>query len=63
MIAVAQYLINQRYTSSEHLAVMGTSAGGVAVGGAIVQHPELFTAAIDNVGMTDLLRFRGFPPG
>ena len=37
---------------------MGTSAGGIAVGGAIVQHPELFVAAIDNVGMTDLLRFQ-----
>ena len=58
MIAVAQYLIQQRYTSPEHLAVMGTSAGGIAVGGALVQHPELFTAAIDNVGVTDLLRFQ-----
>ena len=58
MIAAAQYLIQQRYTSPEHLAVMGTSAGGIAVGGAIVQHPELFAAAIDNVGMTDMLRFQ-----
>lgn len=58
MIAAAQYLIQQRYTSPEHLAVMGTSAGGIAVGGALVQHPELFVAAIDNVGMTDLLRFQ-----
>ena len=58
MIAAAHYLIQQRYTSPEHLAVMGTSAGGIAVGGAIVQHPELFASAIDNVGMTDLLRFQ-----
>ncbi len=58
MIAAAQYLIQQRYTSPKHLAVLGTSAGGIAVGGAIVQHPELFAAAIDNVGMTDLLRFQ-----
>ena len=58
MIAVAQYLIQKRYTSPQHLAVMGTSAGGIAVGGAVVQHPELFVAAVDNVGMTDLLRFQ-----
>lgn len=58
MVAAAQYLIHQRYTSPAHLAVMGTSAGGIAVGGALVQHPELFVAAIDNVGMTDLLRFQ-----
>jgi prolyl oligopeptidase len=58
MIAAAQYLIQQSYTSPQHLAVMGTSAGGIAVGGALVQHPELFAAAIDNVGMTDMLRFQ-----
>jgi len=58
MIAAAQYLIQEHYTSPAHLAVRGTSAGGIAVGGAIVQHPELFTAAIDNVGMTDMLRFQ-----
>jgi prolyl oligopeptidase len=58
MVAAAQYLIANRYTSAEHLAVRGTSAGGISVGGAIVQHPELFAAAIDNVGMTDLLRFQ-----
>jgi len=58
MIAAARYLIEQHYTTPEHLAVRGTSAGGIAVGGAIVQHPELFAAAIDNVGMTDMLRFQ-----
>jgi prolyl oligopeptidase len=63
MVAAAQYLIQQRYTSPEHLAVLGTSAGGIAVGGAIVQHPELFVAAIDNVGGTDLLRFQNTQGG
>ena len=63
MVSAAQYLIQQRYTSPEHLAVRGTSAGGIAVGGAIVQHPELFVAAIDNVGMTDLLRFQNTQGG
>lgn len=58
MIATARYLIEQKYTSPSHLAVRGTSAGGIAVGGAIVQHPELFGAAVDNVGMTNLIRFQ-----
>ncbi len=58
MIATARYLIDQKYTSPSHLAVRGTSAGGIAVGGAIVQHPELFGAAVDNVGMTNLIRFQ-----
>jgi prolyl oligopeptidase len=58
MVAAANYLIENRYSSPARLAVRGTSAGGISVGGAIVQHPELFAAAIDNVGMTDLLRFQ-----
>ncbi len=58
MIAAAKYLIENHYTSPRHLAVSGTSAGGIAVGGAVVQHPELFAAAVDNVGMTDMLRFQ-----
>ena len=45
------------------LSVRGTSAGGISVGGAITQHPELFTAAIDNVGVTDLLRFQNTQGG
>jgi prolyl oligopeptidase len=63
MVAAAQYLVQEGYTSPVHLAVRGTSAGGIAVGGAIVQHPELFVAAIDNVGMTDLLRFQATQGG
>jgi prolyl oligopeptidase len=63
MIAAAHYLIDNRYTSPDHLAVRGTSAGGIAVGGALVQYPELFAAAIDNVGATDLLRFQNTPGG
>jgi len=58
MIATARYLIAQKYTSPAHLAVRGTSAGGIAVGGSIVQHPELFGAAVDNVGVTNILRFQ-----
>lgn len=58
MLATARYLISQGYTSPARLAVQGTSAGGISVGGAIVRNPELFAAAIDNVGDTDLLRFQ-----
>jgi uncharacterized protein (DUF1778 family) len=58
MVAAARYLVDNKYTSSQKLAIKGTSAGGIACGGAIVQHPELFAAAIDNVGMTDMLRFQ-----
>jgi prolyl oligopeptidase len=56
MVAAARYLIEQKYSSPDHLAPLGTSAGGITVGGAIVQHPELFAAAVDNVGDTDSLR-------
>ena len=63
MIACARYLIDQKYTSAAHLAVRGTSAGGLAVGGAIVQHPEFFAAAVDNVGDTNLLRSQQTPGG
>lgn len=58
MIATARYLIENKYTSPDRLAVRGTSAGGIAVGNSIVQHPELFAAAIDNVGVTNTLRFQ-----
>jgi prolyl oligopeptidase len=58
MIAAAHYLIDNGYSSPEHLAVRGTSAGGISVGGAITQHPELFAVGIDNVGATNMLRFQ-----
>jgi prolyl oligopeptidase len=56
-VACAQYLIAQNYTSAKCLAVEGTSAGGIAAGGAIVQHPELFRAGVIRGGVLDLLRF------
>jgi len=56
-IAAAQYLIAKGYTSPAHLSIEGTSAGGIMVGGAITQHPELFAAALDVVGLTDAIRF------
>jgi prolyl oligopeptidase len=55
-IACAQYLIDHGYTSPQHLAGEGTSAGGITIGGAITERPDLFGAALDNVGMSDDLR-------
>ena len=55
-VACAQYLIDQKYTSAAHLAIEGTSAGGIAVGGFLTQHPELVSAVLYRVGITDILR-------
>jgi len=55
-IACAQYLIEHKYTSPSHLAGEGTSAGGITIGGSITERPDLFGAALDNVGMSDDLR-------
>jgi prolyl oligopeptidase len=55
-IACAQYLIEHKYTSPKRLAGSGTSAGGVLIGRAITSRPDLFAAAIDWVGASDMLR-------
>ena len=56
MLAGAKYLIDHKYTSPAHLAGEGTSAGGVTIGGAITQRPDLFGAALIRVGDSDSLR-------
>ena len=55
-VACAEALIKQGYTSAEKLAAVGRSAGGITVGGAITERPELFAAANHAVGVSDLLR-------
>jgi prolyl oligopeptidase len=55
-LVCAQYLIDHKYTSTQHLAGEGTSAGGLTIGGAITERPDLFGAALDNVGDSDALR-------
>jgi prolyl oligopeptidase len=55
-LGCAQYLIDRKYTSPQHLAGEGTSAGGLTIGGAITGRPDLFGAALDNVGDSDALR-------
>jgi prolyl oligopeptidase len=55
-LACAQYLIENKYTSTPKLAGEGTSAGGITIGGAITQRPDLFAAALIRVGDSDSLR-------
>jgi prolyl oligopeptidase len=55
-IACAQYLVENKYTSAKNLGGEGTSAGGITIGGAITQRPELFSAALIRVGDSDALR-------
>lgn len=62
-IACAEYLVETKYTSSEKLTGMGTSAGGITIGRAITTRPDLFGAAINNVGCTNALRGENAPNG
>jgi prolyl oligopeptidase len=62
-IAAAEYLIAKRYTSARKLAIKGESNGGMLVGAAITQRPELFGAAVVTNGTLDMLRFNKFTVG
>ncbi len=57
LIAVCEELIADRITSARHLAIMGTSAGGITVGRAMTERPDLFAAVISNVGWSNPLRY------
>jgi len=62
-IAAAEYLIENKYTSSNYLALRGGSNGGLLVGAVMTQRPELMKVALPDVGVLDMLRYHTFTAG
>jgi len=62
-IAAAEFLIAQRYTRPERLAISGRSNGGLLVGAAMTQRPDLFAAVLCGVPLLDMVRYHRFGSG
>ncbi len=62
-IAAAEYLIEKNYTSSDYLAIRGSSNGGLLVGATMTQRPNLMKVALPAVGVLDMLRYHTFTSG
>lgn len=62
-IAAADYLVDNKYTNSDYLAIRGGSNGGLLVGACMTQRPELFKVALPAVGVLDMLRYHKFTAG
>jgi prolyl oligopeptidase len=59
-IAAGEYLIAQKYTDKDHLAIQGGSNGGLLMGAMITQRPDLFRAVVCQVPLLDMLRYQNF---
>ena len=62
-IAAAQYLVKNKYTSKDYLAISGGSNGGLLIGAVMTQRPDLCKVALPAVGVMDMLRYNKFTAG